>query len=136
LPFSPPGKWNYHMLKEDAAPGGFVAIPGSPLLDDNPDTVAVVCMSRAIGLDFPDSQEHECLALINRGDAATIDRSAFDSKGFYAFADHQGAVSIRWVESVPDEWTILGRVLFTMMPHITRPGSGSGFAEMSDEFEF
>ena len=50
------------MLAGDSAPGGFVAIPGSPLLDENPDTVAVVCMSRALGIEFPDNQEHEVLA--------------------------------------------------------------------------
>ena len=44
VPFAPPGRWNYHMLTGAAAPGGFVAIPGSVLLDESPDTVAVVCM--------------------------------------------------------------------------------------------
>ena len=33
VPFSPPGAWNYHMLAGDSAPGGFVALQGSALLD-------------------------------------------------------------------------------------------------------
>ena len=124
------------MLAGDSAPGGFVAIPGSQLLDDNPNTVAVVCMSTAIGLEFPDEQEHETLALINRSDPAVVDPAAMDPKRFYAYADPQGAIHIRWFETIPDGWTILGRLLYTQMPHVVRPGAGQGFAETSDDFTF
>ena len=136
VPFSPPGAWNYHMLAGDSAPGGFVAIPGSQLLDDNPNTVAVVCMSTAIGLEVPDEQEHETLALINRSDPAVVDPAAMDPKRFYAYADPQGAIHIRWFETIPEGWTILGRLLYTQMPHVVRPGAGQGFAETSDDFTF
>jgi len=136
VPFAPAGKWNYHMLTGDAAPGGFVAIPGSPLLDMNPDTVAVVCASRSLGLEFPDNAEHEVLALIHRGDAATVDRTALDNTAFYALADAEGKVHIRWINDLPPDWRVVGRVLFTQMPFVQRPGAASGFAEMSDEFEF
>ena len=118
VPFAPPGKWNYHMMQPDAAPGGFVAIPGSVLLDNSPDTVAVVCMSPDIGVEFPDGQEHECLALIDRSDEAVVNPQAFDHQAFYALADPSGAIQIRWMNVLPADWSVEGRVLFTLMPLI------------------
>lgn len=136
LPFSPNGAWNYHMLTGNAAPGGFVALPGSHLLEAHPNTVAVVCQSRSLGLEFPDGQEHEVLALIDRGDIATFDADAFDSQRFYAVADPQGVISIRWYESLPAGHTCLGRLVYTQMPFVERPGKSKGWAEGEDEFEF
>lgn len=136
LPFPEAGGWNYHMLTTGAAPGGFCALPGTPLLKHSPDTVAVVCMSNSLGLEFPDGNEHEVLALIDRQDAAVLDAVHFDPKGFYAFSDPAGNVAIRWFDALPDGWSILGRVLLTQMPFVVKPGAGSGFAEGSDEFEF
>jgi hypothetical protein len=136
LPFASAGQWNYHMLTGDAAPGGFVALPGTEQLERCPDTVAVVCSAKSLGLEFPDGQEHEVLALIDRSDAATTDPSAFDSQSFYALADPTDAVHIRWIDPVPADWKVLGRLLYTQMPHVTRPGANKGFAETSDEFEF
>ena len=118
------------------APGGVVALPGSPLLDENPDTVAVVCASSSLGLEFPDNQEHEVLALINRGDVAVVDETAMDERAFYALADPQGTFHIRWIEALPADWKVLGKLLFAQMPYVERPGKGSGFAETSDDFEF
>lgn len=136
LPFPPHGSWNYHVLTGEACSSGFVALPGSELLDRHPDTVGVVCASKSLGLEFPDGNEHEVLALIDRSDLATIDPAEFDSKTFYAFGDDTGRVHIRWMEAVPDGWRVLGRLLYTQMPLIQRPGSDSGFAENDDEFEF
>lgn len=136
VPFPAPGSWNYHMLTGDAAPGGFVALPGSHMLDTHPDTVAVVCASKALGLEFPDGNEHEVIALIDRADTATFDASAFDPQRFYAFADPEGNISIRWFAEIPAGHTIKGRLLFTQMPFVKRANAGGGFAEMSDEFEF
>lgn len=136
VPFAPSGRWNYHMLTPDAAPGGFVAVPGTAQLSSHPDTVAVVCMSSSLGLEFADAQEHEVLALIDRSDIATIDRAQFDSKTFYALVDPQGVVHIRWMNALPEDWRVAGRLLYSQMPFVTRPGAGGGFAEMSDEFEF
>lgn len=93
-------------------------------------------VSRELGLEFPDGGEHEVLALIDRSDAATVDRSSFDHNRFYALADSSGNVHIRWMNVLPDDWTVLGRLLFTQMPFVTKPGAGTGFAETSDEFEF
>ena len=136
VPFAPPGKWNYHMLTGAAAPGGFVAIPGSAQLDSNPDTVAVVCGGKAMGLEFPDGGEHEVLALITRSCPEMVDPNAFNDQLFYALADPQGTVHIRWMESVPADWKIVGRLLYTQMPNVKKANAGGGFAEMSDEFEF
>ena len=70
LPFAEPGLWNYHRLSPDGVPGGFVALPGSELVLDRPNTVAVVCSSTALGVEFQDQEDHECLALIDRSDEA------------------------------------------------------------------
>jgi hypothetical protein len=82
------------------------------------------------------SQEHEVLALIDRGDLATMDRTAYNPQEFYAFADPQGVVHIRWMKDLPDDWTIVGALLYTLMPFVKKPGAGSGFAEFSDDFDF
>lgn len=118
VPFAAPGGWNYHMLTGDAAPGGFVALPGSPLLDAHPDTVAVVCTSPSLGLEFPDGQEHEVIALIDRSDTATFDASTFDPQRFYAIADPEGKITIRWFDELPPGHTVHGRLLFTQMPFV------------------
>ena len=136
LPFAPNGRWNYHVLTGDTCATGFVALPGNSLLDAHPDTVAVVCSSGSLGIEFPDNNEHEVLALIDRSDIATTDQDAFDDKTFYALADENGAVHIRWVSAIPAGWRVLGRMLYAQMPLVKRPGEGGGFAEMSDEFEF
>uniref|UniRef100_A0A7S2D8L0 Rubisco accumulation factor 1 C-terminal domain-containing protein n=1 Tax=Haptolina brevifila TaxID=156173 RepID=A0A7S2D8L0_9EUKA len=136
LPFAPAGRWNYHVLRGDVCSTGFVALPGSSLLDSHPNTVAVVCDSYSLGLEFADGQQHEVLALIDRSDIAALDASQHDDQTFYAFADEAGAVQIRWLATVPAGWRILGRLLYAQMPYIHRPGSAGGFAEDSDEFEF
>lgn len=136
LPFAPAGKWNYHVLTGDACSTGFVALPGSSLLDSHPDTVAVVCSGSSLGLEFPDGSVHEVLALIDRGDAATVDPSCFDNQAFYAMSDESNVVHIRWIDQVPAGWRILGRLLYTQMPLVVKPGGNSGFGECSDEFEF
>ena len=103
---------------------------------DSPDTVAVVCSGSSLGLEFPDGSEHEVLALVDRGDAATVDPSCFDNQAFYAMSDESNVVHIRWIDQVPAGWRILGRLLYTQMPLVVKPGGNSGFGECSDEFEF
>lgn len=60
----------------------------------------------------------------------------YDPKDFYALADESGAVHIRWIEPLPDNWRIVGRLLYAQMPYVKKPGAAGGFAEFSDEFEF
>jgi len=136
LPFAKPGGWNYHRLTGDAVPTGFVALPGSHLLDSHPNTVAVVCSSPSLGLELADGQAHEVLALVDRDDEAVADPAAFQNSDFYAFADENDAVHIRWMQHIPPGWRIVGKLLYTQMPFVERPGAASGFAEMSDDFEF
>jgi len=136
LPFAPKGQFNYHMLTGQASSSGFVALPGSELLDTHPNTVAVVCSSSSLGLSFADGQDREVLALIDRSDAATVEMDAFDNRAFYAFGDEHGQVHIRWMEALPDGWRVLGRMLYAQMPCVKTSEGSDGFAECSDEFEF
>ena len=136
LPFAEPGKWNYHLLKAESAPGGFVALAGSELLWDHPDTVAIVCQSDSLGLSFDDGNVHEVLALVDRSDDAVFHPTAFNEKAFYALADEQGVLHIRWADALPAGWRVCGRVIYTQMPHVVKKGRATGFAEYEDDFEF
>ena len=39
-------------------------------------------------------------------------------------------------QALPAGWRVLGRLTYTVLPHVVRLGSKSGFAEMSDDFDF
>jgi len=136
LPFPEAGKWNYHRLVADGMPTGFVALPGSELVMSRPDTVAVVCTSGSLGVELADGAQHEVLALIDRADEAVTDMSELSSEEFYAFADAEGRVHIRWIDALPAGWRVLGRMLYAQLPHVKRPGNSGGFAELDDNFEF
>ena len=136
LPFAEPGGWNYHMLQPGAAPGGFVAIPGSVLLEASPDSIAVICSSPALGLEFPDGQEHEVIAIVDRSDPATVDRNQYNSNKVYALADPQGFVHLRWLDPLPADWQVVGKIVFCQLPFTQKPGRSRGFAEAEDGFEF
>eukprot|EP00316_Scyphosphaera_apsteinii_P016710 CAMPEP_0119302948 /NCGR_PEP_ID=MMETSP1333-20130426/4462_1 /TAXON_ID=418940 /ORGANISM="Scyphosphaera apsteinii, Strain RCC1455" /LENGTH=197 /DNA_ID=CAMNT_0007305475 /DNA_START=107 /DNA_END=700 /DNA_ORIENTATION=+ len=136
LPLPEQGRWNYHRLIADGLPGGFVAVPGSSLLVSSPNTVAVVCSSESLGIELADGAVYEVLALIDRSDPATTNPSAMSPKHFYAFSDTDEVVHIRWIEALPQGWRVLGKLLYTQIPFVKRPGSGGGFAEMDDDFEF
>lgn len=135
LPIPPQGKWNYYVLTGETC-SNFVTVPGSELLDSHPDTVAVVASSTSVGLDLPDGQEHEVLAMVDRSDPAINDPNWFDEKAFYVWEDDAGTVHIRWHDAVPSGWRILGRVLYVQMPSVKNPKRGRGFAETDDDFEF
>jgi len=131
LPFASQGKWTYHRLTGDTVPTGFVVLPGNKLLEAHPNVVGVVCTSESLGLELADGQSHEVIAVIDRSP-----QTQFDDKSFYAFADEQGMLCIRWIPAVPAGWAVLGRVLYTQLPFVPKPGGKSGFAECSDDFEF
>ena len=82
----------------DGLPTGFVALPGSELLLSRPDSVAVVGVSSSLGIQLPDGKEHEVLAIIDRSDPAVHDLSELSTQDFYAFADEDDRVHIRWIE--------------------------------------
>jgi hypothetical protein len=136
LPFAPFGRWNYHVLTSAGCSSGFVAVPGSDLLEESPNTVAVVCGSQSLGIEFPDGNEHEVLAMIDRSDDAVANPGALDTQKFYAFGDEAGRVHIRWVDAIPPGWQVLGRLIYTQMPFVGKVNTGDGFAEADDDFEF
>jgi len=101
-----------------------------------PDSVAVVCTCASLGLELADRKEHDILAIIDRSDPSVFDASQHDSKQFYALADEFGVVHIRWIEALPPNWRVVGRLLYAQMPFVKKPGAAGGFAEFSDDFEF
>jgi hypothetical protein len=64
------------------------------------------------------------------------DPTEFSPQVFYALADETGTVHIRWIEALPANWRVVGRLVYAQMPYVKKPGSGGGFAEFSDDFEF
>ena len=82
------------------------------------------------------AQEHDILAIIDRADESVFDSSQLDSKDFYALADEFGVVHIRWIETLPANWRVVGRLLYAQMPFVKKPGAAGGFAEFNDDFEF
>jgi hypothetical protein len=95
LPFAEPGTWNYFTLQGEA-PGGFTVISGDPLLDTHPNTVALVAEGGSLGIEFSDGREHEVLALVDRDDVAVLNPQEMDPQQFYAFADEQELIRVRW----------------------------------------
>lgn len=135
LPFAPRGRWNYHLLDREAAPGGFVSLPWrSP--DDYANMVAIVTNGAAIGMTFADFVDHEVVVLIDRDDASVVDASQINSKRFYAIAGPDGKVSISWIEGLPAGSKILGRVVTTFTPMVRPKEDSNGFAECDPDFNF
>jgi len=115
----------------DAVPTGFVVLPGSDLLQVSIDTVAVVCRSDSLGIEFADKGMHEVIALIDRSQV-----SEFSDTEFYAFADADDRVHIRWLPELPAGWRVLGKLLYTQLPLIGKQRAKGGFAELDEDFEF
>lgn len=136
LPQAEPGRWIYHRLLGDALPTGFVTLQGSEQMIGLQNCVAVVCSSTSLGLELPDGNEHEVVAIIDRDDPAVADPLQFDPQSFYAFADAAGAVHIRWMDALPADWRVMGSLVYTQMPFVKKPGAGGGFAEFDDDFAF
>ena len=95
-----------------------------------------MCTCASLGLELADRQEHDILAIIDRSDESVFDATHMDSKSFYALADESGAVHIRWIDPLPANWRVVGKLLYAQMPFVKKPGAAGGFAEFSDDFEF
>ena len=59
----------------------------------------VIARWTGLGLEFPDGNEHEVLALIDRSDLAVSNPVAYDPQKFYALADPSGTIHIRSANS-------------------------------------
>lgn len=141
-PHPEPGKWNFHILTTEAAPGGYVALHDqeAQLSKEHPNVVVVVCTMSSLGFEPPEGIDHEILAVVDRDDIAVQVPQAFSPEFFYTFADTDGVVQIRTVDEIPAGWSIVGRVLFVrdFMRKHTDPSKKpcDGFAECRDDFEF
>ena len=47
----------------------------------------------------------------------------FQSGKFFIFAKPDGEIVLQWLETLPSDWEILGRVAFVKIPHL--PGMGN-----------
>jgi len=133
------GRWKYYTLDAANAPFGFVCIDCPDALAAAADPVIVVAMAYDLGIPLTDGKNDELLVLIDRGDPAVADPDAFEPGKFYAFADTStGLLDIAWQKAYPTGSQVLaGRVLYAYLPFVeSRVKPATGFAEMSDEFNF
>lgn len=141
-PVNPPapgaGRWKYYKLDNDQAPFGFVCVECPEALAAAVDPVVVVALSSDLGIPLVDGKNDEVLVFIDRGDPAVASPDDYEPGVFYAFADASGQIDIAWQKEYPTgAQTLAGRVLYVYVPYVEpKVKPATGFAEMSDEFNF
>jgi hypothetical protein len=132
------GRWKYYKMASNEAPYGFVCIDTPQILADAVNPVVVVAMAADLGIPMTDGKNDEILVLIDRADPAVTDPETYEPGKFYAYADADGRVDVAWQLAYPSGGQrVVGRVLYGMLPYIApAKKEATGFAEMSDEYEF
>eukprot|EP00600_Ochromonadales_sp_CCMP1393_P016978 CAMPEP_0175024938 /NCGR_PEP_ID=MMETSP0005-20121125/16777_1 /TAXON_ID=420556 /ORGANISM="Ochromonas sp., Strain CCMP1393" /LENGTH=175 /DNA_ID=CAMNT_0016283611 /DNA_START=152 /DNA_END=679 /DNA_ORIENTATION=+ len=124
--FAPTGNWVYDFSDADSPQLGTVAVPGSILITEAYEPVAIITTNTALGINCV--EEVEMVAVVDRGD------KDYESTDFYLFADDTGKMFIRWMDRAEfDSYEILGRVMVCMMPFTEKMKKPkSGFLEDDD----
>jgi hypothetical protein len=121
-PAADPGSWTYSFPDPDDPNVGTIAVPGSEVMTDCIDPVAIIAKSSAMGVQSADG-DVEMVVIIDRGD---ID---FIPGAFYAFQTYENEVAIMWADSFDDFNSILGKVVVCMMKADKNSKASSGFLE-------
>lgn len=122
-PAAEPGFWTYSFPDPDDPNVGTIAVPGSDVITEAADPVAIIASSSSLGIS---GQEMEVVVIIDRGDIN------FYTDGFYAFRSEQNEVQIMCADSADDFYSILGRVVICMTPASKDGKKPSGFLEDDD----
>lgn len=120
------GYWAYDFQEHGEHKWGKVAVPGSVILTTSVDPVVLVSTNKDLGI--PCSEDVEVLVVVDRGDVQ------FSTDKFYLCGHADGSHIIQWMETLPSDVRILGRIILCAMP-ITqgmRESSG-GFSENGDD---
>mmetsp|Transcript_10203 Transcript_10203/g.17297 ORF Transcript_10203/g.17297 Transcript_10203/m.17297 type:complete len:167 (+) Transcript_10203:206-706(+) len=130
-PAAPLGTWVFDFSDPDGPQMGTVAMGPNNAVHLAVDPVVIVSSSSSLGLSLSNNVEAEVLILIDRAD------TEFQTEKFYAFADSEGDVSVRWYDELPPGHSILGKVAYVSIPFLSSMEKGaSGFAEDDDGFNF
>lgn len=120
-----PGTWNYDFPDPDGPQLGTVAVPGSDVITDCIDPVALIALNTDLGIAY--SEEVECVVVIDRGDRV------FTPDKFFLFETPDGSLSIEWMKKHDPAYNIIGRVELTMMPWAkSMTPKATGFLEEDD----
>jgi hypothetical protein len=132
------GRWKYYKMQSDEAPYGFVCIDTPDILATATSPVVIVANSADLGIPMTDGKNDEILIFIERDDPAVTDPEAYEPGKFYAFADADGNIDVAWQLDYPTGGQrVVGRVLYGQLPFVAPvKRAATGFAEMSDEYEF
>ena len=114
------GFWSYFFPDPDDPNIGVVAVPGSDVVTESIDPVAIVCRSTSIGVKGDDV---EGVIVIDRAD------TDFYSGAFYALRTFENKVEIASADSIDDFDSILGKVIICMMPANKGEIKSTGFLE-------
>lgn len=114
---SPEGQWGYLFEGSVGPAGATIVVAEGEALRLAVSPVALVSTPKALGLSWapmPDGSEPEALVLLDRG---YLDYKSYEPGKFYAFADPQGALHIRWFEQVPPGWSVVASVMHVVTAH-------------------
>jgi hypothetical protein len=125
------GMWQFDFSDPSGPQLGTVALTPNNAVQLCIDPVVVVSKSSVLGMSLKNNVEAEVLVLIDRADRD------FDADKFFAFADSEGGVVIRWFDGLPQGFSVLGKVVFVTIPYLASMNSKrSGFMEDDDGFNF
>jgi hypothetical protein len=116
------GAWSYDFGDPDGPQLGSVALPGSGVITACIDPVVVIAKNSDLGVAAV--EEVEMIVVIDRGDRD------FVTGKFYIFLTPEQTLDIRWMETLEEGYTVLGRVALCAMPFTEsmRP-KATGFLE-------
>ena len=122
-PAAEPGFWTYSFPDPEDPNVGVIAVPGSDVVSDCLDPVAVIAKSPSLGFK---GDEVEMVVIIDRAD------TDFVSGEFYAFQTFENQVEILWADRVDGFSAVLGKVVLCMAPADRNAPLPSGFLEDDD----
>lgn len=126
-PAAKPGQWTYDFADPHGHQLGSVAIPGSDIVTDCVDPIAVIAMAEDLGLSY--SEPAECVVLIDRADRD------FSPEKFYIFLTPENTLSIGWQARLQPGYEIMGRVIICNVPFLdSMQPPKSGFLEDDEEY--
>ena len=125
-PAAPPGQWAYDFPGEQGLHIGSVAIPGSELITNALDPVAIIVKNTVLGVSA--MEEVEMLVVVDREDRE------FTTNSFFLFTrgvDQQ--LSIHWMDTLHPDFKIVGKIVLCVMPVLEKMNNPpSGFLESDD----
>lgn len=128
IPLGMPGKFLFDFTDPSGPQLGTIAVPGSDVLTFADDPVAIVTHNSHLGIKVPNEDGAEVVAIVDRME------TKFNPDMFYVWSTPENQVDIGSMDSMQPGYTILGRIILTMVPYT--PGGKpkvTGWAEEEEE---